>query len=750
MVTVTCRLPDPSGLDAVAIRDWLARLEGERKGLALPMLRKACDLAIVVSPQDIHLALSVADILHELEMDDETLAAALVHIAPIPIDRDRAAVEFSPVVSTMLADLARVGILAEVRADPHREVAGSGEDLRDGGAKAAHGAVAEARAASAEEHLENLRRMLLTIADDVRVVVIILAERLHQLRQLKRADEEIQRRIALETREIHAPLANRLGIWRVKWELEDFTLRYLQPEDYKRIATQLDGRRAEREEYIGQFIGLIREKCNEAGIKAEIVGRPKHIYSIWRKMQRKQVDLDRIFDLLAVRVLVDTIADCYTVLGFVHGLWRFIPGEFDDYIATPKANLYRSLHTAVIGPEDKPVEIQIRTHEMHEHSERGVAAHWAYKENRGHDAEFQRRLLLMRHWLELKEDATDSDFAERFKSEFEPVQAYVFTPQGKLVELPHCATPVDFAYAIHSDLGHRCRGAKVNGRIVPLTFPLESGVTVEILTTKEGGPSRDWLSPHLGYLKTSRARNRVRQWFKQQDYQQHLATGRTALDREFHRLGLGRRDLEELAKRFNFKKSEDLLVAIGCGDISPVQVANSLGKPPKAEGPVLRLRQATKRKNGKARDAVVLEGVGDLMYNMARCCKPVPYDPIIGFITRGKGVTVHRSDCPVIQSLQKSDRERMIRAAWNDISDGGLYPVDILVVAGDRRGLLRDISSVFTNEEVDVLGVSSQTNKRKDTADFRFTIEIADMRQLSRILDKVAQLPDVLEVRRRV
>lgn len=725
MVSIVSRLPEPEGLGPEAVADWLVLLERERKGLGLPLLRKACALAESegVAAADLHLGLSVDNILHELEMDDETLSTALIHIARIPIPAARVGSEFNDTVKAMLSDLSKVGAVAEVRAEGPSE--------------------------GSDEHLENLRRMLLTIADDVRVVVIILAERLHQLRLLKHADEEIKRRVALETREIHAPLANRLGIWRMKWELEDLSLRYLLPEEYKSIATRLAGRRAEREAYIDNVIALLREKCAEAGIKADIVGRPKHIYSIWRKMQRKQVDLDRIFDLLAVRVLVDTVAECYTVLGFVHGLWRYIPGEFDDYIATPKSNLYRSLHTAVIGPEDKPLEVQIRTHEMHEHAERGVAAHWAYKENRGHDAEFQRRLLWMRHWLELKEEAADSNFIERFKSEFEPVQVYVFTPQGKVVELPCGATPVDFAYAIHSDVGHRCRGAKVDGRIVPLTHRLENGVAVEILTVKEGGPSRDWLSPHLHYLKTAKARNRVRQWFKQQDYGQHVAIGRANLEREFDRLGLGKHDLEEIACHFNFKKGADLLAAIGCGEVSPVQVANSLGKPPKPDEVTVTTKPGHKPKGGKG-GAVVLEGVDDLLYTMAKCCKPVPYDPIIGFITRGKGVTVHRQDCSVIHALAASDRERTIAAAWNARSDGKLYPVDILVVAGDRRGLLRDISAVFTNEDVDVLAVSSQSNKRKDIADFRFTVEIADMGQLSRIIDKVAQLPDVLEVRRKV
>ena len=508
------------------------------------------------------------------------------------------------------------------------------------------------------------------------------------------------------------------------------------------------GRRAEREDYVNQVIQMLMEQCNASGIKAEIVGRPKHIYSIWKKMKRKQVDIEGIFDLLAVRVLVDTVAECYTVLGLVHGLWRHIPGEFDDYIATPKSNMYRSLHTAVIGPEGKSLEVQIRTHEMHEHSERGVAAHWAYKENRGQDMELQRRLEWMRNWLELKEEAAEGDFVEHFKSEFEPRKVYVFTPMGKVIELPQGATPLDFAYAVHSAVGHRCRGAKVDGHIVPLTHALRSGEAVEILTVKEGGPSRDWLSPHLGYLKTSRARNRVRQWFRQQDYDQHLAMGRAAFDREMDRLGLPHHDLTDIARRFNFKKGDDLLAAIGSGEVSPVQVANSFDvrvKPEKAF-----TKPHHKRKKGSDRAAVVLAGVSDLMYHMAKCCKPVPYDPLAGFITLGKGVSVHRSDCPVLRKLVKEESDRLISADWSDQAGGGLYPVDVLVSAGDRRGLLRDISSILSNEDVNVLGVSSQSRRKKDRADFRFTLEIGDMGQLSRVLDKISQLPDVMMARRRV
>lgn len=734
MVSIVSRLPEADQLDQGSVGLWLDRLEEERKGLPLPLLRQACAQALKTQKEPLHGALSVVDILHDLEMDDETLCAALLHITDLMECPEKTGPGPWPkVVHTMLCDLRKLDSVTGLRTRNRK-------DTREGLA----------------EHTENLRRMLLSIADDVRVVVIILAERLHLLRTLKQAPDEERRPIAQETHDLHAPLANRLGIWRIKWELEDFCLRYLDPEEYNRIAKSLAGSRVEREGYVRSVIALLTEKCQEAGIQADIAGRPKHIYSIWKKMTRKGVDIDRIFDLLAVRVIVNTVAECYTVLGFVHGLWRHIPGEFDDYIATPKANLYRSLHTAVVGPEDKPLEVQIRTWEMHEHSERGVAAHWAYKESRGHDAEFQRRLLWMRQWLELKDEANDQAFIEEFKADYEPELIYVLSPLGKVVELPRGATPLDFAYAIHSGLGHRCRGAKVDGRIVPLTYCLQSGETIEVLSLKEGAPSRDWLSPHLGYLKTSRARSRVRQWFRQQDHDQHLAIGRASLEKEIERLGLQRPDLAETAARFNFKRPEDLLAAIGSGDLSPVQVANAFERRrPQEEAKIHVPSRVTPRKPGKDKgkgkeDAVLLDGMDDLMYSLAGCCKPVPYDPIIGFITRGRGVSVHRQDCGFITKLPEHETERLISAEWSDQGRASLYSVDILVEAGDRRGLLRDISSVFSNEEVDVLAVSSQSDRSKDTASFRFTVEVSNMQQLSRVIDKIAQLPEIFSARRRV
>lgn len=740
MVSINTNLPESNALDERDIRVWLAGLAVKRSAAEMEKLHEACDLAFEIHQEGIEVtgettlrhALAVAEILADMDLDWETLVAAILHDV-LPGDQVNQALlekKFGKSVAHMVNDMARIGFVSRDRSvsQHHKEVL----------------------------HTENLRRMLLSIADDIRVVLVVLAERLHTMRILKSLPEAMRVKEARETQQIYAPLANRLGIWQIKWELEDLCLRYLEPDTYKELAKKLDGRRADREEYIDEVVGILQAKFAELHIDAEITGRPKHIYSIWKKMTRKSVPFEQIFDLRAVRVLVDSVADCYAAIGVVHGLWRHIPGEFDDYIATPKANMYRSIHTAVIGPEDKTLEIQIRTHDMHEHAELGVAAHWRYKEggSKG-DAEFERRISLMRNWIEVKDDPAGSeDFVDNLKSEFESRQVYVLTPQGKVVELPKGATAVDFAYAIHSDVGHRCRGAKIDGKIRPLTRPLESGQLVEILTIKEGGPSRDWLSPHLGYLKTSRARNRVRQWFKQQDYEQHLHAGKISLEREVTRLGVPKPDLAIAVKRFNFKKPDDVLAAIGRGEVSPIQVA---GMGVTHEVPAHRPAPAESvphRKSGKpsksGRGEVVVEGVDDLMTHIARCCKPVPNDGIVGFITRGRGVTVHRKDCGMITHLGEDERERLINVAWAGEETTGAYQVDIRITATDRKGLLRDISAILTNEEVDVLGVNTQSNRKMDRANMRFTVEIGNMRQLSRLLEKIAQLPDVLTVRRDV
>ncbi|MCW8943370.1 MAG: GTP diphosphokinase [Sedimenticola sp.] len=741
MVSVTTNLPDNDALDERDIRVWLAGLAVKRSTAEMEKLHEACDLAFDIHREGLELtgettlrhALAVAEILAEMDLDWETLAAAILHdvLPGDQVNLSRLEKQFGGSVARMVTDMARIGFVSRDRESKQHD--------------------------KEAEHTENLRRMLLSIADDIRVVLIVLAERLHIMRILKSLPESMRVKEARETQQIYAPLANRLGIWQIKWELEDLCLRYLEPDTYKDIAKKLDGRRTDREDYIDDVIDDLQAKFSELHINAEVTGRPKHIYSIWKKMKRKSVPFEQIFDLRAVRVLVESVADCYAAIGVVHGLWRHIPGEFDDYIATPKANMYRSIHTAVIGPEDKTLEIQIRTHDMHDHAELGVAAHWRYKEGgtKG-DAEFERRVSLMRNWIEVKDDPAGSDdFVDNMKSEFESRQVYVLTPQGKVIELQKGATAVDFAYSIHSDVGHRCRGAKIDGKIKPLTHPLESGQLVEILTVKEGGPSRDWLSPHLGYLKTSRARNRVRQWFKQQDYAQHLHDGKISLDREVNRLGVPKPDLVIAAKRFNFKKTDDVLAAIGRGEVSPIQVAGmGLSHATPSKKTTSRVVPITQRKPDKTNKAskseVVVEGVDDLMTHMARCCKPVPNDEIVGFITRGRGVTVHRSDCNKIAQLKGDDLQRLIDVAWAEEGPSSYYPVDIRVVATDRKGLLRDISAILTNEEVDVVGVSSQSNRKMDRANMRFTIEISSMRQLSRLIDKISQLPDVLSARRDV
>ncbi len=743
MVKPVYNLPTLDSSDDEAIRHWLDNLAPNYAREELKLIAGACaaltrcrgDRRIETGETHVRHVLSTADILARLRMDHETLIAALLNgcLGLADLTEAQLGERFGPGIARMVGDLARIGQIASVE-----------------------GIIA---AKDQKGHEENLRRLLLGIAEDVRVVLVVLAERLHLMRAIKALEPERRARISRDTQRIYAPLANRLGMWQVKWELEDLALRYLEPEAYQQLARSLDERRDERQRYIEKVIASLQKTFSEAGIAAEITGRAKHIYSIWRKMQRKGVDISEIFDLRAVRVLVGSVADCYAALGLVHGLWRHIPKEFDDYIASPKGNFYQSLHTAVIGPGEKALEIQIRTQEMHRHAELGVAAHWAYKEaTKGPDADFQRRVNWMRSFLELKSEGEDAtDILERFKAELEPAQVYVLTPQSKVVELPKGATPLDFAYAVHSEIGHHCRGARVNGRIVPLTYRLQSGETVEILTQKNAGPSRDWLSPHYGYLVTARARNRVRQWFKQQDYDLHCQSGRAALERELMRLGIGERPQPDLlAPRFNFRRGDDLFAAIGRGDLSVGVVARQVGEPRFPEGrieprgetrePEGRHKSTVKSRSGAGE--VVVEGVEDLMTQIAHCCKPVPYDPIVGFVTRGRGITVHRRDCPNVRHLPPGETDRVLRVRWADQPANATFPVDLLVIANDRKGLLRDISSVFADHDMAVIGVNSHSERSTDTAAMRFTVEVRDQDHLKQVMARLLQTPDVREVRR--
>ncbi|WP_456405394.1 RelA/SpoT family protein [Thiolapillus sp.] len=724
MVSSITHLPKSGKLGQEHLAAWLAALAGRRSreeihdlSVALDIIHQVHDEEPAFGDMQHQLALvQTADILDQLNLDTETLIAGL--LSDLPNAELKHASCFGERVQSMIRDLVRIRTVA---------VTGSAD--------------------TGDKQSENLRRMLLGLADDVRVVLIVLAKRLQLMRVIHLMGSEDQRRIAAVTQRIHAPLANRLGIWQIKWELEDLSLRVLHPDAYREIANALEEKREERELFIEQVTMHLEGQCAAHGIAAHISGRPKHIYSIWKKMQRKGVDFSQIFDVRAVRVLVDTVAECYEVLGMVHGAWQPIPKEFDDYIAHPKANGYRSLHTAVVGDDGKPLEVQIRTRKMHDHAERGVAAHWRYKEDGKGDAELERRIEWMRAWLE-QPGEVDVD-AEGTDAEFEAQRIYVLTPDGKVVELPRGATAVDFAYAIHSSVGHRCRGAKADGKMISLTQPLESGQTVEIITAKQGGPSLDWINFSSGYVVTSRARNRIRHWFKRQDYDQHVSLGKASLDKETSRLGVKKPDLEGLLPKYNFKSVDDLYAAIGRGEVSATQIANLQIETFRDDDEEItaKAEKRVRQPPGKG-GQIVVEGVDDLMTHTARCCKPVPYDPIVGYITRGRGVTIHREDCSVVKRLREDQAERLIPVNWSEDQPKGAFLVDVQIYAHDRKGLLRDVSSVFSNEEVDVLGVKTHTDRKKEKANMRFTTEVTDMAQLSKVLEKLAQIPDVLEVRR--
>ena len=735
MVSVNKTLQSISNEDKQAQAEaWVAHISKTRSEAAVGRLKLACDQAIgswsrSVSEDQIATclshALSVATILDDLKMDDDTLVAAILHDAvhDSELKLEQIQKEFGIAVRELVEGVNRMDIIREYQ-----------ENAQDSG----------------HAQAEGLRKMLLAMVDDIRVVLIKMAIRLHSMRCLRDENAELQKSFAQETLSVFAPLANRLGIWQLKWELEDLSFRYINPDTYKKIASQLAEKRTDREAFLSTVVSQLGRALEANGIVVEVTSRPKHIYSIWKKMQRKSLDFHNIFDVRAVRILVNEVADCYAALGVVHGLWQHIPHEFDDYIANPKQNLYRSLHTAVVGEDGKPVEIQVRTHEMHQHSEFGVAAHWRYKEGTGHDAGFERKIAWLRELLEWKDEVADAnEFVDRFKSETFEDRVYVFTPQGKIVDLAVGSTGVDFAYHIHTDLGHRCRGAKIDGKIVPLTYQLKTGDRVEVLSTREGGPSRDWLNPHLGYLKTSRARSKVRHWFKQQDAEQTIAHGRAHLDREIQRLGVGSVNHEKLAQHFNFNKPDDFFAAIGRGDVGSNQLAEGISAMlDRTDQPQLELPAIKRTKADAPHDAITIDGVGNLLTQMSVCCKPVPPDSIIGFITRGRGVTIHRQDCANILEMRDEEQERLIQVDW--ITDQkNVYPVDIQVVAYDRPGLLVDITGIMANEKVNVTAVNTRSNKEDNSANMSLTIEIVDLQQLSRVLSKIERLANVLEACRK-
>jgi GTP pyrophosphokinase len=597
-------------------------------------------------------------------------------------------------------------------------------------------------------HSEALRKMLLAVVGDVRLVIVRLAEQLQKMRAAKSLNQGTQRKLAVESREVYAPLANRLGIWQIKWELEDLAFRYLQGADYRRIAAALKSRRSEREHYIENLKGQLQGALRAAGVEAAIEARPKHIYSIWRKMQAKGLAFEQLMDIRAARVLVASVAECYAALGVVHSLWQFIPGEFDDYIATPKDNLYRSIHTAVIGPGGEPVEIQIRTHEMHANAERGVASHWRYKEGGRGDQAYDRKIDQLRALLAPADDAQSSrDFLDRMRVDLFHDRVYALSPRGEIVDVPVGGTPLDFAYQLHSDLGHRTRGAKVNGRIVPLDHRLQNGETVEIITGKAPHPSRDWLSPQSGFLASPRNRNKVRAWFRKQDEVQNRLEGKALLERELQRLGVRQLSLPELLAELKLDGSEALHAALGLGEISAAQLAGAIQRLQHAreDRPEAHARP---RPSTAPEPEIAVQGIGDLLSTFARCCRPVPPEAIVGYITVGRGVSIHAETCANLRRLRARAPERVLAVSWGSLGRGE-FPVDIRVDAFDRRGLVRDVSTALADEKISIQGMTSTTGKGDHIAHMDIGISIDGLEQLSRVLARIAQVPNVISARRR-
>ncbi len=687
------------------------------------LLRLACemvwDLPVIGATPN---SLDVALLLSELGADETTLIVSLLSSAELmrSTDTDRLEKIFGSNIMQLVKSVIRLHAFHGERDD------------------------------SSPEQVERLRRMLLSMVDDVRAVLIKLAFRVQRLRQLKLATATEQQEISRESLEIFAPIANRLGIGQLKWELEDLAFRYLEPDAYKSIAKKLDEKREEREQFIVDVVEKIKQITVDEEITTEIYGRPKHIYSIWKKMSSKHRGFDDIYDVRAVRVVVKTIAECYVVLGLVHAQWRHINKEFDDYIANPKENGYQSLHTAVYGPHAKPVEIQIRTKQMHEFAEFGVAAHWRYKETGKSKSNLQAGVDSLRKLLDSSQINDDEELMENFRSEMFHDRVYILTPEGRVIDLPEGGTPLDFAYAVHTEIGHRCRGAKVNGRIVQLTYQLKNGERVEILTTKEATPRRDWMISHLGFIKTSRAKNRIRGWFRKQDKNKNFADGKSLCDKEFKRHGI-KLDMEKVVKHFKQSSLGDFYVNLGRGDISIAQMASLLDELVAEETRQQRpdvAKLTTRSKESKlAGSSVNVLGVGNLLTTIANCCMPIPDDDITGFITKDRGVSVHKADCKNILHLKEKDQARLIEVEWGNANVQN-YPVNMLIHANDRHGLLSDITKTLSDDKLNVIKVNTISNKKEQTARMAVTIEIRDSQQLTRIMDKIAQLRNVIDVSR--
>jgi len=683
--------------------------------------------------------LAVAAILADYSMPADIITAGLLHdtIEDTTVKYEDLRSNFGEAVANLVQGVTKLTQLPRVSRGEHQE-----EALRKSD-EASSQVEEEAARRNRKRDLaaETLRKTFLAMDSDVRVVLIKLADRLHNMRTLGAFPEAKRRRIAQETLDIFAPLANRLGIWQIKWELEDLGFRYTNPEKYKEIAEQLAARRESRETEIQQISQAITKLLANSGIKVEISGRSKHIYSIYHKMIEKGKSFDLVRDVRGVRLIVPDVAACYTVLGLIHTHWRPLPGEFDDYIAAPKDNFYQSLHTVIIYDDGKPVEVQIRTHEMDENAEIGIAAHWRYKEG-GERGKYDERINWLRRVMEWTKEVEDAqEFVDSMKTDVFKDRVYVFTPHGDIIDLPAGSTPIDFAYHVHTNVGDRCRGAKVNNKLVPLDTTLKTGEQVEILTAKQGGPSRDWLNPNLGLVRTERARSKIKAWFKKQNREQNIIQGREMLEREIQRLGLVQLDeegLKALAQNYG-RNPEDLYYALGCGDLTLGRVVNKLLETKESDDILVVVPASS---DAVAAEAVTVLGLKGLLTAMARCCNPTPGDEIIGYITRGHGATIHRQDCPNI--LRIRDRERLVKVSWGE--NVRTYPVPIRIRAFDRQGLMGDITTLLNSESVNIVDV--QVGISKNLADLRLVIEVRDIAQLSRMLARIENLPNVLEAQR--
>ena len=683
---------------------------------------------------------SVAKILAQLKVPPIVVAAALLHdtVEDTTVTKEMLQNKFGPEIAQLVDGVTKLTNLPRVKRGDGSEKPSSNdsEHKRDQDSTL----ISEELQRSRRKDLatETLRKTLMAMGDDVRVVLIKLADRLHNMRTLSYIPESKRKRIAKETLEIFAPLANRLGLWQIKWELEDLSFRYTQPDDYKAIATKLADRRINRETEVNQIIQELQKLMNEAGINAEISGRTKHIYSIFQKMQQKDKAFENVRDLRGLRLIVNDIPSCYAALGIIHTHWRPIPNEFDDYIAAPKDNFYQSIHTAVIYSDGKPLEVQIRTREMHQNAEFGIAAHWMYKEKGTPDDQYQSRVNWLRKLLDWRQDVEDAqEFVDGVKTDVFEDQVYVFTPHGDIIDLPIGASPIDFAYMVHTEVGNRCRGAKVNGKLVTLNYRLKTGDQVEVLTAKRGGPSRDWLNTHLGLVNTQRARAKIRQWFKKQDRDQNLTHGRDMLDRELKRLGIIDLDIEDLSKSFGYKNPEDLHVALGCGDLAIGRIVNLIQEDEEQKEELFTPKVApVQRKDSESVNVLGLKGI---LTNIAKCCNPAPGDDIIGYITRGRGATIHRRDCPNV--LRMKDHERIVKVSWGEPKR--TFPVMIQIKAYDRQGLMGDISTVLSNEGINMRDINVKI--ANNLATINLMLDIGDISQLSRLLTLTESLPNVME-----